>query len=154
MLFFQLEKSIACARSGSAQGPKHRQAGEERAEASGGRKGGSEGNAVIISQQLCDHQIDYQAKVDKLLKDQRSLQSLFQQIGIYLLNSRVSTIQILQTSSHPHNSMLFCWVPAKGPEARAAFSPPEISRQLKEGSEPRGEPLMWFLFDPCRNHAV
>lgn len=34
-------------------------------------------------------------------------------------------------NSHPHNSVLFCWVAAKGPEARAAFSPPEISRQLR-----------------------
>lgn len=104
MLYFWLEKSISCASSGSAQGPEHWWAGEERPEACGGRKGGSEGSAVIISQQLCDHQTDHQDKAEKMSKSQRPLQSPFQQTGIYLLSSHVSTIQILQTNCSQEQS--------------------------------------------------
>lgn len=158
MLFFWLEKSIACASSGSAQGPEHRQAGEESAEACDGRKGGSEGNAVIISQQLRDHQIDHQAKADKMPKGQRPLQSRFQQIGIYLLSSHVLTIQILQTncSQEQSSSQLSALLlgHSKGAWGQSSIFASRNLKATQEGSEPPAQPLVWFLLDPCRNHAI
>lgn len=117
------------------------------------QKGGSEGNAVIISQQLWDHQLDHQVNADKMPESQRPLQSLFQYTGIYLLSSYVSTIQILKPTllrnSHPHNSMPFCRVPSKGPETRAAFSPPEISRQLRRAVSHQHSPWCGFPLIPA-----
>lgn len=117
------------------------------------QKGGSEGNAVIISQQLCDHQIDHQAKADKMPKSQRPLQSILKQMGIHLRSSRVSTIQILQPTalrnSHPHYSVLFCWVPSNGLEARAAFSLPQISRQLRRAVNHQHSPCSGFYLIPA-----
>lgn len=154
MLFFWLEKSIACASSGSAQGPEHRQAGEDSAEACDeGKEAVKEMLSSSPSSSVTIRLIT-RPRLTRCQKARGHCKVASNKLG-YIFSvhvfrpSKFSKPTVLR-NSHPHNSVLFCWVTAKGPEARAAFSPPEISRQLK----PPAQPLVWFLLDPCRNHAI
>lgn len=90
-------------------------------------------------------------------KSQRPLQSLFQQIGMCLLSSRVSAIQILQNncsqeqSSSQLNALLLG--PSKGAWGQSSIFTSINLKATQEGSEPPAQLLVWFLFDLCRNYA-
>lgn len=155
MLFFQLEKTIAFASSGGAQGPECR-------DTRGGECWSLERRRRPSSPSSCmtpptDRGAN-STKADEMPRSQRSLQSLSQEIGISSRfihfdrpNSSNQLFSGIQIASQRGDLLLG---PREGAWGQGSILASRNPKATYEGSEPPAQTLVGFLFDPCRNHAI